>query len=94
MVAGAYGQIRARRAAADTTTVRLFGQSTVLTASHRSALVALVTAPFLYLVGAGAALFWVMGATCVFVGGHATFFNAETIRDNDNGDSGFLLETV
>lgn len=94
MAAGAYGQIRARRAAADTTTVQLFNQSVVLTPTHRSALVAIVTAPFLYLVGAGAALFWVLGATCVFVGGHATFYNADTIRGNDDSDGGFLLETV
>lgn len=88
MAAGAYAQIRARRLAEP---VQLFGQP--LTASHRSALVGIVTAPFLYLVGAGAALFWVLGATCAFVGGHATFYNSEAIRDREEAD-GFLLETV
>lgn len=89
MVASGYAQIRVRRHAEP---MEMFGQP--LTASHRSAAVAIVTAPFLWLVGAGAALFWVLGATCAFVGGHATFYNAETIRGADEADGGFMLEVV
>lgn len=48
--------------------------------------------PILYIVGAGAAMFWTVGATCVVVALHAAFYNIEAIVTEDT--EGFLSEVV
>lgn len=50
------------------------------------------TAPILFLVGAGAILFWTMGASFFVVGLHAIFYNIDAIVTEEN--EGFLAQVV
>jgi len=48
---------------------------------YRYALVGVVSAPLLFIAGAGAALFWTLGATATIIGGHASFRKAPETPD-------------
>ncbi|XP_017027625.1 prenylated Rab acceptor protein 1 isoform X2 [Drosophila kikkawai] len=52
----------------------------------------LATAPILFMVGAGAVLFWTLGASCFVVALHAIFYNIDSIVTEEN--EGFLAEVV
>ncbi|SPP74533.1 prenylated Rab acceptor protein 1 [Drosophila guanche] len=48
--------------------------------------------PLLFLVGAGAVLFWTLGASCFVIASHAIFYNIDAIVTEEN--EGFLAEVV
>ncbi|EDW74723.1 uncharacterized protein Dwil_GK15829 [Drosophila willistoni] len=52
----------------------------------------LISAPILFLVGAGAVLFWTLGASCFVIAMHAIFYNIDAIVTEEN--EGFLSEVV
>uniref|UniRef100_V9LF05 PRA1 family protein n=1 Tax=Callorhinchus milii TaxID=7868 RepID=V9LF05_CALMI len=54
----------------------LFGRE--LSSAHQYGLSGAVSFPFFWMAGAGAAVFWVLGATLVLIGGHAGFHNMES----------------
>ncbi|XP_072912144.1 prenylated Rab acceptor protein 1 [Hemitrygon akajei] len=54
----------------------LFGRE--LSPAHQYAVSGAVSFPFFWLAGAGSAVFWVLGATLVFIGGHASFHELES----------------
>lgn len=47
--------------------------------AHQYAAVGVLSLPIFYIVGAGTALFWVLGASFFFIAIHATFYNVEAI---------------
>ncbi|KAM4650602.1 prenylated Rab acceptor protein 1 [Discoglossus pictus] len=53
----------------------LFGRE--LSMANQYGLAGAVSFPFFYLAGAGAAVFWVLGATLVVIGSHASFHELE-----------------
>lgn len=93
VLASGYGQLRIRNnsASATTSTVSVFGRP--LTTAHQHVALAALTAPVLYLLGAGGLLFWVLGATA-FVGGvHAICYDVAAVRRLQSGerdDFGFV----
>uniref|UniRef100_A0A3Q1EKA6 PRA1 family protein n=1 Tax=Acanthochromis polyacanthus TaxID=80966 RepID=A0A3Q1EKA6_9TELE len=50
----------------------------VLTVPHQMSLAGAVSLPVFWLAGAGAAVFWVLGATLFVIGSHAAFRELET----------------
>jgi len=46
----------------------------------------------LFLVGAGAVLFWTLGASCFVIAMHAIFYNIDAIVTEEN--EGFLAQVV
>jgi len=68
----------------------LFGYQ--LTANHQIMAVNAASLPILFLVGAGAALFWTLGASCFVISCHAIFYNIDGIVTEEN--EGFLSEVV
>lgn len=89
VVAGvAYACHRIRAAA---TTVQLwFVPNRTLTTAQQCAAVSVASVPLLYLAGAGAAMFWVMGASWFVVSAHAIFYNIDAIVTEDETD-GFVV---
>lgn len=53
----------------------LFGRE--LTTANQYGIAGAVSFPFFWLAGAGAAVFWVLGATLVVIGSHASFHEVE-----------------
>ncbi|NP_001084542.1 Rab acceptor 1 (prenylated) S homeolog [Xenopus laevis] len=53
----------------------LFGRE--LSTANQYGLAGAVSFPFLWLAGAGAAVFWIIGATLVVIGSHASFHELE-----------------
>lgn len=72
------------------TTFAFFGRE--LTTNQQCIVLNVACIPILYIVGAGAAMFWTIGATCVVVSLHAAFYNIEAIVTEDS--EGFLSEVV
>ncbi|XP_048476566.1 prenylated Rab acceptor protein 1 [Rhincodon typus] len=54
----------------------LFGRE--LSPAHQYGLSGAISFPFFWLAGAGSAVFWVLGATLVFIGSHAGFHELES----------------
>lgn len=52
----------------------------------------LLAAPLLFLAGAGAVLFWTLGASCFVIFMHAVFYNIDAIVTEEN--EGFLSQVV
>ncbi|XP_033224173.1 prenylated Rab acceptor protein 1 [Belonocnema kinseyi] len=50
-----------------------------LTLAQVYSLIGICSLPLFYLVGAGAALFWVLGVSCFLITVHATFYNVDSI---------------
>lgn len=59
----------------------LFGHE--LTLAQVYGLVSLVSMPIFYLVGAGAAMFWVLGASFFIITLHASFYNIDALISED-----------
>ncbi|XP_066952329.1 prenylated Rab acceptor protein 1-like isoform X1 [Macrobrachium rosenbergii] len=57
---------------------------------HQYAAVGILSLPIFYIVGAGAALFWVLGASFFIIALHASFYNIEAILGSE--DEPFDLE--
>ncbi|XP_018333663.1 prenylated Rab acceptor protein 1-like [Agrilus planipennis] len=63
-----------------------------LTLGHQYGLLVLVFLPIFYLVGAGAAMFWVLGASFSLIMLHAAFYNIEALVTEDEGEFPLLQE--
>lgn len=72
------------------TPVTLFKKE--LNTNQQCILVNCASVPVLYICGAGAAIFWVLGASVFFISLHAAFYNIDAIVTEDM--EGFLSETV
>lgn len=70
--------------------VKLFGKE--LTLAQQYGILLLCSMPIYYLVGAGAAMFWVLGASFFVITLHASFYNIEALIQE--GDSFPLMEQV
>jgi len=82
-----YGCYKIKQAA---TTITVFKKQ--LNTNQQCIVVNLATMPVLYLVGAGAVMFWVMGASVFVVSLHAAFYNIDALVTEET--EGFLAETV
>ncbi|KAH8253901.1 hypothetical protein KR032_007530 [Drosophila birchii] len=87
MGAAAFGCLKLRKR---NSTVVLGGYQ--LTPNHQIIALNIATAPILFMVGAGAILFWTLGASCFVIGLHAIFYNIDAIVTEDN--EGFLAQVV
>lgn len=72
------------------TALTLFGKR--INTYQQCLIVNFASMPLLYLAGAGAALFWVLGASFFVITLHAIFYNIDAIVTEDT--EGFLAETV
>ncbi|XP_035778578.1 prenylated Rab acceptor protein 1-like [Anopheles albimanus] len=63
-----------------------------LNTSQQCAAVGIAAVPLLYLAGAGAVMFWVLGASFFVISLHAAFYNIDAIVTEDM--ESFLSETV
>ncbi|XP_032868243.1 prenylated Rab acceptor protein 1 [Amblyraja radiata] len=59
----------------------LFGRE--LSPAHQYAVSGAIAFPFFWLAGAGSAVFWVLGATLVSIGGHAGFHELELVDGDE-----------
>lgn len=83
----AYGSHKIKKAQMPIT---IFGQQ--LGTNQQIMVVNFASVPILYLAGAGAALFWTLGASCFVISLHAVFYNIDAIVTEEN--EGFLSEVV
>ncbi|XP_037946486.1 prenylated Rab acceptor protein 1-like [Teleopsis dalmanni] len=83
----AYASHRIKKAQSPVT---IFGYQ--LSTSHQIMAVNAASVPILFLVGAGAALFWALGASICAVSLHAVFYNIDAIVTEES--EGFLSEVV
>lgn len=67
----------------------LFGHE--LTLAQQYGIVTICSMPVLYIVGAGAAMFWVLGASLFLITLHASFYNIEAIMPKED-EFGLLQE--
>ncbi|XP_026479010.1 prenylated Rab acceptor protein 1-like [Ctenocephalides felis] len=65
-----------------------------LTPTQQCVAVAAASLPVLYIAGAGAAAFWVIGASMFVISLHAAFYNIDAIVTEDSEDQFALLEEV
>ena len=73
--------------------IKFFGRR--LTLGQQYLAVAVCSLPLFYLVGAGAAVFWVIGASLFVVGLHASIYAIETIDDTiDDQTFNFVVQSV
>ncbi|XP_055380420.1 prenylated Rab acceptor protein 1 [Condylostylus longicornis] len=72
------------------TTVQVFGRQ--INSYQQGIIVNIAAAPVLYIAGAGAIIFWVIGASCFVISLHAAFYNIDAIVTEDT--EGFLSEVV
>ncbi|XP_013108170.1 prenylated Rab acceptor protein 1 [Stomoxys calcitrans] len=70
--------------------VSVFGHQ--LSTAHQIMALNIASVPILFLVGAGAALFWTLGASCFVIALHAIFYNIDGIVTEET--EGFLSEVV
>lgn len=63
-----------------------------LTITQQYALVAVCSMPFYYWAGAGAAMFWVLGASVFIITLHAAFYNIDALLPEDGAEFGLLQE--
>ncbi|KAM7343461.1 prenylated Rab acceptor protein 1 isoform 1-T2 [Cochliomyia hominivorax] len=83
----AYASHRVRKAQ---TPVSVFGHQ--LSTAHQIMALNVASVPILFLVGAGSALFWTLGASCFVISLHAIFYNIDAIVTEES--EGFLSEVV
>lgn len=69
----------------------LFGKE--LTIAQQYGLLAVCSMPIYYIVGAHGAMFWVIGASVIFITLHAAFYNIDVLL-NEEDDLEKLLEEV
>lgn len=87
LVAAAYGSHKVKQSRAQVT---FCGYP--LTTKQQVMAVNMLSAPILFLVGAGSALFWTLGASCFVIALHSIFYNIDAIVTEDAED--FLSEVV
>lgn len=83
----AYASHKVRKAQ---TPVSIFGHQ--LTTAHQIMALNVASVPVLFLVGAGSALFWTLGASCFVISLHAIFYNIDGVVTEES--EGFLSEVV
>ncbi|KAH8305174.1 hypothetical protein KR018_009144 [Drosophila ironensis] len=88
VVAAAYGGHRLRMSNCNYT---VMGHQ--LTPGQQIALLNLAATPILFLVGAGAVLFWTLGASCFVIAMHACFYDIDAVEDRD-GPGGYRTQHV
>lgn len=62
--------------------------------AHQFTAVGIVSLPIYYMAGAGAVLFWVLGATFFVIAIHASFYNIESILGSDDESFAHEIEEV
>jgi len=72
--------------------VTLMGHELTLTQQY--SLVGLCSMPVFYLVGAGAALFWVLGVSCFLIMTHAVFFDVQSLVEPEEESFELTMEQV
>lgn len=77
LLSGAYWMLANDRLAV------VFGQR--LSLAQRCSVFGLCSMPILYIVGAGAALFWVLGASFFLIFTHATFYDIHSLLEPEEG---------
>jgi len=70
----------------------LFGRE--LTLAQQYSIVGLCSMPVFYIVGAGAALFWVMGASCFLIAIHAAFYDVQSLLEPEEESFELTMEEV
>jgi anoctamin-1 len=70
----------------------LFGHELTLTQQY--SIVGLFSMPIFYIVGAGAALFWVLGASCFLIMTHAVFFDVDSLLEPEEESFELTMEQV
>lgn len=70
----------------------IFGHE--LTLAQQYGVVCLCSMPIFYLAGAGAAMFWVLGASFFVITLHASFYNIDAVLSEDEANFGLLQEVV
>jgi len=70
----------------------IFGRE--LTLAQQYSLVGLCNMPVLWLCGAGAAIFWVLGASCFLIMTHAVFYDVETLMGPEEDSFELTMEEV
>ncbi|KAK4315363.1 hypothetical protein Pmani_013416 [Petrolisthes manimaculis] len=62
--------------------------------AHQYAAVGVLSLPLFYLVGAGAVLFWVLGASLFIICVHASFYNIESVVGSEEEPFDLQMEQV
>ncbi|KAJ4444804.1 hypothetical protein ANN_06601, partial [Periplaneta americana] len=65
-----------------------------LTLAQQYGLVAVCSLPLFYLAGAGAAIFWVLGASIFVITLHAAFYNIDAILNTEEEKIDLMMEEV
>ncbi|KAF4519648.1 hypothetical protein B566_EDAN004985 [Ephemera danica] len=65
-----------------------------LSLAQQYAMVAIASLPIFLWAGAGAAVFWVMGASCFFITLHAAFYNIEALLSPEDENFDLVMEEV
>jgi anoctamin-1 len=65
-----------------------------LSLAQQYGLVAVCSLPLFYLAGAGAALFWVLGASIFIITLHAAFYNIDAVLNPDDDRIDLVMEEV
>ncbi|XP_069189747.1 prenylated Rab acceptor protein 1 isoform X3 [Procambarus clarkii] len=65
-----------------------------LSLAHQYSAVGIVSLPIFYLAGAGAVLFWVLGASFFIIILHASFYNVESLIGSDEEPFDLQMEQV
>lgn len=72
--------------------LRVFGRE--LTLAQQYCLVGLCNMPVLWICGAGAALFWVLGASCFLIMTHAVLYDVESLLGPEEDSFELTMEEV
>ncbi|XP_063866459.1 prenylated Rab acceptor protein 1-like isoform X3 [Scylla paramamosain] len=62
--------------------------------AHQYAVVGVLSLPVFYIAGAGAALFWVLGASLFIIAIHASLYNVESLLGSDEEPFDLQMEQV
>lgn len=62
--------------------------------AHQYAAVGVLSLPVFYIAGAGAALFWVLGASLFIIAIHASLYNVESLLGSDEEPFDLQMEQV
>jgi len=65
-----------------------------LTITQQYSLVGLCSMPVFYLVGAGAAMFWVLGVSCFLIMTHAIFYDSQSLVEPEEESFELTMEQV
>jgi hypothetical protein len=72
--------------------VTLWGRE--LTLAQQYSVIGLCSMPVFWLVGAGAVMFWVLGASCFLIMLHASFYDVESLLEPEEESFELTMEEV